>query len=367
MITTDLNNFLKWVSQYNEDNLLGRYITFKDIEPILKSLPSQFDVQQIGRSHKKIPIYKVAIGEGKTKILIWSQMHGNESTGTKAVFDLFKWLTDADSKAISQILKKCTLVFITMLNPDGAEAYTRVNAQNIDLNRDAVDLIASESKLLQSVLKEINPKFCFNLHDQRTIFSINKKPATISFLAPSEEESRKVTRGRKITMAVISHMFKRLEPLIPGQIGRYTDEFYPTATGDNFQKAGYHTILIEAGHFNDDYNREIVRKLNFIALLSGITYIANETKFDDFETYFNIPNNEKKYLDVIYKNIILSEDNKMIDVGVVFKEVLVDHEITFTPEIIYTTDLSAYNANQIIDKKGELFKNKETLLLLFDK
>ena len=369
MNTTDLTNFLEWASQYTEKNLFGRYITFKDIEPLLKKLAHQFDVKKIGHSYRGLPIYKITIGNGATKILIWSQMHGNESTGTKAVFDFFKWIgsTSDNSSSVHQILNECTLVFIPMLNPDGAEVYTRVNAQEIDLNRDAVDLIAPESKLLQLVLKEVNPKFCFNLHDQRTIFSIDKKPASISFLAPSEEESRNVTRGREITMAVINHMFETLNPLIPGQIGRYTDEFYPTATGDNFQKEGHHTILIEAGHFKDDYDREVVRKLNFIALLSGITYIANTSEFNDFKTYFTIPNNEKKYLDLIYKNIILSEENKMIDVGVVYKEVLVDQKIIFTPEIKYITDLSAYNADQIIDKKGELFKNKEALLRLFDK
>jgi len=369
MATKELTNFLEWASQYHEEKLFGRYITFNNIEPILNNLSHEFDVQQIGHSFKGIPIFKVTIGKGTTKILIWSQMHGNESTGTKAVFDLFQWISNvaADSNAVNQILSKCTLVCIPMLNPDGAEVYTRVNAQDIDLNRDAVDLVAPESKLLQSVLKDVNPKFCFNLHDQRTIFSIDKKPATISFLAPSEEETRKVTKSREITMAIISNMFQRLNTLIPGQIGRYTDEFYPTATGDNFQKAGYHTILIEAGHFNDDYDREVVRKLNFMALLSGITHIATTTEFEEFDTYFTIPNNEKKYLDVIYKNIILSEENKMIDVGVVFNEVLTDNKITFIPEIKYTKNLSDYNANQIIDKKGELFKNKEALLRLFVK
>ena len=59
-----------------------------------------------------------------------------------------------------------------MLNPDGAEAYTRVNAQGIDLNRDVIDVKALESQVLQQVLKKVNPQYCFNLHDQRTIFSV---------------------------------------------------------------------------------------------------------------------------------------------------------------------------------------------------
>ena len=61
-----------------------------------------------------------------------------------------------------------------------------------------------------------------------------------------------------------------LEKIIPGHIGRYTDEFYPTATGDNFQKLGHNTILIEAGHYYNDYERDVVRKFNFYALLQGV-------------------------------------------------------------------------------------------------
>ena len=338
------------------------------IEPLLKELALPFRVSPLGQSFKKKSIYKVSIGSGAIKVLMWSQMHGNETTGTKALFDLFKFLSSNDTIA-KQILKACTLVFIPMLNPDGAAAYTRVNAQGIDLNRDAIALEAEESRLLRKTLQQEQPEYCFNLHDQRIIFSIGDKnlPASISFLAPSIDKERTLTSGRKMTMAVIAAMYNVLKNHLPNQIGRYTDEFYPTATGDNFEKAGHHTILIEAGHFKDDYDREVVRKLNFIALLSGITYIANTSEFNNFKTYFTIPNNEKKYLDLIYKNIILSEENKMIDVGVMYKEVLVDQKIIFTPEIKYITDLSAYNANQIIDKKGELFKNKEALLRLFDK
>ena len=124
-----------------------------------------------------------------------------------------------------------------MLNPDGAEYYTRVNAHAIDLNRDAVDIKAKESRLLRTVLEEFSPDFCFNLHDQRTIFGVEgtKNPATISFLAPSEEETRKLTLGRKETMNVIVAMNSLLQAIIPNQYRRYTDDFYPTATGDNFQ------------------------------------------------------------------------------------------------------------------------------------
>ncbi len=368
----DLNiqNILDWYQLHKEENLFGRHITLDMIEPIIKKLPSSFGSEQIGTSFHKKPIYKISIGTGKTKILLWSQMHGNESTGTKALFDIFQFLKKPkkNSTIISDILSKCTLVFIPILNPDGAEAYTRVNAQEIDLNRDAVALEAPESMVLYTVLKQFNPHFCFNLHDQRTIFSVGDTnlPATISFLAPSEDEARTVTDGRKTTMSVIVAMQKVLQNIIPNQIGRYTDEFYPTATGDNFQKAGHCTILIEAGHYNNDYTREEVRKYNCIAILAGLLHISKGV-FKNYSAYFNIPENQKQYLDIIYKNIFLADNNTKVDIGIIFKEALVNNTVIFIPTIEYSKELTNYNATIIIDKEGEVYKNKEAFQEFIEK
>ena len=211
---------------------------------------------------------------------------------------MFRFLTNEGSLKFVKdaILTECTLVFIPMLNPDGSDKFTRVNSNQVDLNRDAVAREAKESNILRSVLDDFNPEFCFNLHDQRTIFNVEKteNPATISFLAPSEDVERTLTKGRIETMSVIVSMNEMLSKLIPNHIGRYTDEFYPTATGDNFQKLGHNTILIEAGHYYDDYDRDIVRKFNFYAMLQGIYFLACNSNYTNYEPYFEIPNNDKK-------------------------------------------------------------------------
>ncbi|CAM1340612.1 M14 family zinc carboxypeptidase [Tenacibaculum aestuarii] len=295
-------NYLK----IKEDSISGRWITLTDIEPLYFDLQnSKIETKIIGESEQQRAIYQLKFGTGEKRILIWSQMHGNESTGTKAVFDFLNFIKRFPDHEITQgIVNNCSITIVPMLNPDGARAYTRVNANNIDLNRDAVELQAKESKLLRKILEEVNPKFCFNLHDQRTIFGVEgtTNTATISFLAPSEEETRKITEGRKETMNVIVAMNKLLQEIIPNHIGRYTDEFYPTATGDNFQKIGHNTILIEAGHFPDDYDREEVRKYNFYALLQGIYHISINNDFSSYQDYLAIPNNIKNFYDVIYRS-----------------------------------------------------------------
>jgi hypothetical protein len=75
-------NYLELHKEYKANSLFGRYITLNDIEPLL----SNFSTEIIGKSVLGKPIYKYIVGYGKTKVFMWSQMHGNESTTTKALF-----------------------------------------------------------------------------------------------------------------------------------------------------------------------------------------------------------------------------------------------------------------------------------------
>lgn len=356
MKSFNLKNIEEWYADNSESELSGLRILFNDIEPLINDLSSDYNISILGTSENKIPIYKISIGEGQKRILIWSQMHGNESTGTKAIFDLFKFFNASgkSSDIKKQILEACTLIFIPLLNPDGAIAYTRENAKDIDLNRDALSLKAIESKLLRGVLDEFNPHFCFNLHDQRTIFNVEgtENPATISFLAPSIDPERTLTKGRKETMSVIAAMNSMLQQVIPNHVGRYTDKFYPTATGDNFQKLGHNTILIEAGHFPDDYNREKTRKYNFLALLEGINYISIEDDFSDYTPYFEIPNNDSRFLDIIYENVLVNCEGleEITSIGVLFKyKILKNNTLDVYEDVQKIGKLENYLAHSTIN------------------
>lgn len=328
-----------------EESLFGKWITLENIQPLYSKLPKTISYELLGKSEQGRDIFKLKLGKGEKRILIWSQMHGNESTGTKALFDLFNFFEKFENEEIvTTIFNNCSIEIIPMLNPDGALAFTRVNGNNVDLNRDAVDLSACESKLLRNTLDEFNPEFCFNLHDQRTIFGVEGtgKPASISFLAPSEEVTREITEGRKETMNVIIAMNELLQEIIPDHIGRYTDEFYPTATGDNFQKLGHNTILIEAGHYSDDYNREEVRKFNFYALLQGIYHISINNDFKVYEAYFNIPNNSKNFLDVIHRY------ENQEDIGFLYVDKVVDNQLVSTLKKEKQGDLEEYKGHSEI-------------------
>ena len=357
MKITDSIKIENWYRSNFEKSLKGRRILFEDIEPILDNLDAKYFVKErIGASENGVPIFKIKIGTGNRRVLIWSQMHGNESTGTKALFDLFQFIKSPGElfSIRDSVLGNCTLIIVPMLNPDGSKSFTRVNANDIDLNRDAVERVAVESNLLRGVLEEFTPDFCFNLHDQRTIFNVEgtKNPASISFLAPSEDLERSLTKGRIETMSVIVSMNELLSEIIPGHIGRYTDEFYPTATGDNFQKLGHNTVLIEAGHYHEDYDREIVRKFNFFALLQGLSFIASGDDYSNYKPYFDIPNNDKKYYDIIYRNVKKSFGG-LEDIAFQYGHVVKNDKLVFVEEEVSRGDLKAFMGYKEYDMKGE--------------
>ncbi len=343
---------------YKEGSVTGRYVTLEMLQKHwFGKLPS-LTVHNIGRSVNGMPIKKVTLGKGEMKVLMWSQMHGNESTTTKAVMDLVIFLL-SDEPLSDIILNNCTLYIIPMLNPDGAKSYTRANANDIDLNRDAKLLTQPESQALRTSFMEIQPDFCFNLHDQRTLFSAGNSanPATVSFLSPASDASRKLTPAREMAMQLIVAINKKLQPLIPNQVGRYDDAFNDNCVGDSFQMTGAPTVLFEAGHFQHDYQREKTREFIFHALLEALLTISNNAFNDHLvEEYFNIPENEKLFFDVLIKNPtrINSKYPAKQHIGIRYKEVIKDGTISFEPEIVEVGELKGLYGHETFDCSLEL-------------
>ncbi|OIQ27484.1 MAG: peptidase M14 [Bacteroidetes bacterium MedPE-SWsnd-G2] len=346
-----------WKNQYQESSLKSRYISLKSIRPILDNLSSNFNLKCIGESVFGAPIFSLKIGRGKRKILMWSQMHGNESTTTKALFDFLNFLSDKTNGVGQQILESCTLVIIPMLNPDGAKLYTRLNGVKVDLNRDAQNLSQPESQVLKKCYETEAPDFCFNLHGQRTIFSagVNNKSATLSFLTPSQDEERSITPSRIKSMAVISDIVNGLEEELKGQIGRYDDAFNLNCVGDTLQNLNIPTVLFEAGHFKSDYDRDLTRGFVFDALLYGVLSIANRKDFaSGYESYFEIPENGKLFFDIILRNasVEINGNSQKRDVAIQYKEVLVGENVKFLPIIEKIDDLHEFFGHKELDVNG---------------
>lgn len=344
-----------WYSRNFETHLSGRYITLEMVMPLLDKYKERFDLSFAGKSENDLNIPLVRIGNGKKIFLAWSQMHGNEATTTKALFDLMKFFSEDEyfQKEIQLFLNTYSLYILPILNPDGAALYTRENANGIDLNRDAQNLSQRESRCLRSVFDRLNPDGCLNMHDQRTIYGFdNGKPATISFLSPAANAERSITKARKIAMEGIVRMDQYLQTIIPGQVGRYDDGFNPACVGDTFQMAGVPTILFEAGHFKDDYEREKSREFIFYSLLAFFGIIGEENNINPAE-YFQIPENRKNYRDIILRNAKLKDYTDSVDIALQYEEVLKDGLVSFQPVVDKVGDLIKLFGHFEVDAGGE--------------
>ena len=338
----DIKKIQKGLKDTGNDNfkvkeVSGRYLTNEHISSFLGSLDNRFKVEVIGKSVQQRPIKSITFGEGPIRIFMWSQMHGNESTTTKAVLDLLNFFNQPNPEAASYA-KSCTIKVIPILNPDGAKAYTRVNGNEIDLNRDAQDLTQPESIVLKDCFDAFKPHYCYNLHDQRTIYNVGRtnKPATISFLAPALDKERSISPSRKVSMQLIAGMNRKLRETIPGQVGRYDDSFNPNCVGDTFQMSNTPTILFEAGHFPEDYAREKTRDFIFIALKKSIEIISsNEISDYSVQDYADIPENGKLFYDIIIKNAEILDNSIPTGgtIGILYTESLYHNEISFEPTI----------------------------------
>lgn len=355
-------NLEQLFSQNKEGLLHGRYITLDSIEPLLQKLNTNNQLRIIGKSVLEKPIYSYKIGLGKTKIFLWSQMHGNESTTTKALFDFLNVL-HSGSQLADELLKTFTFYAIPMLNPDGAFLYTRENANKVDLNRDSKDLTQPESRVLRDAFDAFKPDYCFNLHDQRTIFGVDDsgKPATLSFLAPSYDEERNINDSRLKAINVIAAVNEGLQSYLPNQVGRFDDSFNINCIGDTFQYLGVPTILFEAGHYRDDYEREVTRKFVFMAYVLAFTTISeNVIVINGIDKYLNIPQNKVVFYDFIYKNIRINYDGieKITNFAAQYKEELIENQICFNAYFSQIGDLENYFGHTEYDAQGALYKDE---------
>jgi len=255
-----------------------------------------FQVEGIGRSVEGRSINHVWFGTGPLHVMLWSQMHGDEPTATAALFDIFDYVRRHRTEpAIARMLAALTLHVVPMLNPDGAERFQRRNAQGIDINRDALRLQTPEGLALKALRDRVKAPIGFNLHNQgwRTEAGKTGQPATISLLSVAFDEARTESPGRLLTKKICAVIRDALEPLAPGRVARYDDEFEVRAFGDNLTKWGTSVVLIETGAWPAAEPDPYLVRLNFVAVMTALDALAiGRVDGADKRRYETLPVNE---------------------------------------------------------------------------
>ena len=356
---------------YRMTEIVSRRFTQADMLRWLDSFRSMnlFTSIPLGRSAEGRTISLLRLGTGSVKVLLWSQMHGDEPTATMALLDMLNFFARAEDHAVSRtILDALTLLIIPMANPDGAERFQRRTAQSIDMNRDALTLGTPEAHILKETRDSYQPHFGFNLHDQDPRYTVgnSKNVCAVALLAPAFDESRGDNDIRVAAKNVASTFASVLQEFIPGHVSKYDDTFEPRAFGDNIQKWGTSTVLVESGGWPGDREKMFVRKLNYVGLLASLHAIASGMyQQAGLAAYEGLPFSTKHLYDVILRNAQLKANEQVpavrVDIGINLDEELNGESgrVELVGKIVDIGDLSIFGAFQEVDVRGALLSDSE--------
>lgn len=145
---------------------LTKTISYVDMEAFLQSVDGKglVSVSVEGTSAKGRGIYLVRISREanpERTVLFYAQQHGDEISGKDALLYLIRDIAN-DPLLLP---RGVGLWIIPMMNPDGAEAGTRVNGAGVDINRDHITLEQPETQALHRVVQRIKPHIAVDCHE----------------------------------------------------------------------------------------------------------------------------------------------------------------------------------------------------------
>lgn len=322
-------NGMRIASEFRADAIASRRFTHAQLWQALTpfTAAAHFRTEVIGRSTLGAELRAVTYGGGPIKVLLWSQMHGDESTATMALADILRFLSESRNDPLPERWRtRLTLVFVPMLNPDGAELFQRENAAGVDINRDARQLATPEGRALNALRERLRPDFGFNLHDQgaRTRAGPQGPQAAIALLAPPYNEDREYNEVRTRARLVAAVMARALATDIPGRVARFDESYSVRAFGDAMQRAGTSTVLIESGALPDDPQKQRVRALNVAILLTALDAIASgDYARADPADYESLPGNAGGAVDLLVMRgdlVLPGREPRRADIAVNFED-----------------------------------------------
>ncbi|MFJ4943672.1 M14 family zinc carboxypeptidase [Streptomyces albidoflavus] len=189
-----------WVCE-GEPVKLNRLTSNAELSAELRTLalrhPRTLDVETIGRSVDGRPLYTATAGTGPRRLLILTQMHGDEPLGTEAALRMLKKVA-GPGRAARELREEVTIKVVPRVNPDGWERYhdpdfregvdPRLNSRKVDLNRmfgpaPEYDIaLAPEAAAVHGVVDGFAPDLVLDYHHQVTYATPDGRMVTMSVL-----------------------------------------------------------------------------------------------------------------------------------------------------------------------------------------
>jgi hypothetical protein len=354
---------------FRENRLTKRRFSASLWSELMTEWSSHFAVRELGKTEEGRPIHEVKWGEGPIQVIAWSQMHGDEATATLAMADIFRLLSSSEEfaqKFKQKLHQKITLHIIPRLNADGVERWQRETALGIDMNRDATKQNSVEAQILSTWADEIKPTFAFNLHDQNRLYSVGNSPEQthIAFLATTGDEEGTWTPSRLRAGQICQRMLRQIQPIIPGKIAKWTDEYESRAFGDTFSSRGYGLVLLESGGAGWDLEKHSLRKLNACLLLDAFCAIADGSyASESIANYEALPTNERAIVDIKIADAPLSATVRADVLFNLVETPMTDGNIHYSWMVENIGDMSPFYGLTEIDGK-DLHLSPDSCILL---
>ncbi|WP_221567961.1 M14 family zinc carboxypeptidase [Alkalihalobacillus sp. TS-13] len=115
----------------NQNYAVSGFISHDELSERLGEIENssngRVDVEVAGYSNQEREIYTATVGTGEKVLLLQSEIHGNEKTGTAALLNILQYLGSNNSPEAKKIREEVTIVAMPMVNPDATELNRRGN------------------------------------------------------------------------------------------------------------------------------------------------------------------------------------------------------------------------------------------------
>ncbi|MBG9585576.1 M14 family zinc carboxypeptidase [Cytobacillus firmus] len=125
-------SFAEGAKPVTEENIsINGFVDYEEMKKKLSQLEKSSNglvqVESAGKTNQGRDIFTARVGHGDKVVLVQSEIHGNEKTGTVALLNILQQLGSSQSEAAKRIREELTIVAIPMMNADGSELDRRGN------------------------------------------------------------------------------------------------------------------------------------------------------------------------------------------------------------------------------------------------
>lgn len=332
MTTTDaaqpVSSIWDEYEQYQIRSAIPGRLSYGEVVETLSRLhrdhPADFHLCPLSTSVEGRPIHRVDVGRGPTRVVLWSQMHGDEPTHTVVLLELLNALFGPANPDWAQlILSQLSLTMVPMLNPDGAVRWSRFNAQAIDVNRDARRLATPEGMALHRLISEDHFDFAFNLHNQNRQMTVDGVHlASVSLLVPPLDDEDTETPWVRRAKCVAGQFVRAIRPYCGPLISRYDAGYMPRCFGEWVQSQRVSTLLVEAGGVPPNANVIWLQRVHFCGLAAALHAIAaHQLDDENLSDYLALPrSSSERAFDLLIRDIQVKHTSGVsaLDLGINF-------------------------------------------------